>query len=256
MFDLKGKTAIITGGSKGIGRAIALSFAEAGANMALAARGPEALEQTAKEAEERGIRALAIPADVTDPEQLQSLVDQTVGELGTVDILVNNATSAPFMSTFDQIRMEGFLKYFRMGFESVVHCTRAVAPILLEKQSGSVINVASVAAYIASPGLSYYSSAKAAMVNLTKTLAQEWAASGIRVNAIAPGFIETEMNAKARESRGFYMNIKGLIPMGRWGTPEDVSNVALFLASDAAAFMTGSVIVVDGGQTLSNLGVG
>jgi NAD(P)-dependent dehydrogenase (short-subunit alcohol dehydrogenase family) len=253
MSDLKGKVAAVTGGSKGIGRAIAFAFAEAGADVALAARGPEALETAQKEIEERGVRAIAVPTDVSDPDQCQALVDRTVAELGTLDILVNNAGAAPFLSTFDQIRMDGFLKYFRILFDGTVYCTKAAAPVLLEKGEGSVINVASVAAYIASPGLTYYSSAKAAVVNLTRTLALEWAASGIRVNAIAPGWIETEMNVKARENEAYYEGILSQIPIGRWGTAEEVANVALFLASEASSYMTGSVIIVDGGQTLSTL---
>ncbi|MGH2651815.1 MAG: SDR family NAD(P)-dependent oxidoreductase, partial [Actinomycetota bacterium] len=168
MSDLKGKVAVVTGGSKGIGRAIALAFAGAGADVALAARGAEALEATLKEVEERGVRGLAVPTDVSDEGQCQALIDRTVGELGTVDILVNNAGAAPFLSTFDQIRMDGFWKYFRILFDGTVYCTKAAAPTLLEKGAGSVINVASVAAYIASPGLTYYSSAKAAVVNLTR----------------------------------------------------------------------------------------
>lgn len=254
MPDLDGKIALVTGGSKGIGRAIALAFAQAGANVSLAARGPEDLEKAAGEVEALGRRALAVPTDVTDQGQVQALVDRTVAEMGTIDILVNNAGAAPFLSTFDQIRLAGFEKYFGITFTGAVHCTHAAAPILLEKGTGGcVINVASVAAYIASPGLTYYAAAKAAMVSLTKTLAREWAPRGVRVNAIAPGFVETEMNAVARENPEFYEGVLSTIPMGRWGTPEDVANVALFLASDAASFMTGSVVVVDGGQTLSVL---
>jgi NAD(P)-dependent dehydrogenase (short-subunit alcohol dehydrogenase family) len=253
MAELDGNVALITGGSKGIGRAIALSFAEAGADVSLAARGTEALEKTAREVEERGRRMLAVPTDVTDPDQVQNLIDRTVGELGTIDILVNNAGAAPFLSTFDKVRMSGFEKYFGITFTGAVLVTHAAASTLLEKGSGCVINVASVAAYVASPGLTYYAAAKGALVNFTKTLAREWAPQGVRVNAVAPGFVETDMNVVAREDPAFTENIRSMIPLGRWGTPEDVAGVALFLASDAASFMTGSVVVVDGGQTLSVL---
>ena len=253
MAELDGKVALITGGSKGIGRAIALSFADSGADLSLASRGTEALEKTAREIEERGRRALAVPTDATDPEQVQSLIDRTLQELGGIDILVNNAGAAPFLSTFDQVRLSGFEKYFGITFTSSVLVTHAAAPTLLEKGTGSVINVASVAAYIASPGLTYYAAAKAAMVNFTKTLAREWAPHGVRVNAIAPGFVETDMNVVAREDPTYEETIRSMIPLGRWGTPEDVAGVARFLASDAASFMTGSVVVVDGGQTLSVL---
>jgi NAD(P)-dependent dehydrogenase (short-subunit alcohol dehydrogenase family) len=253
-FSLDGKVAIVTGGSKGIGRAIALAFAEAGASVALAARGEEDLRQTAKEVEAAGAQALPVVTDVTDTAAVENLVAQTVDRFGTVDILVNNAGAAPFLSTVDQIRLEGFEKYFRVNFLSAVYCTKAVGPVLLEKGSGSVLNVASVAGFIASPGLTYYASAKAALINLTKTVAREWAASGIRVNAVAPGWIETEMNDRARrEVPEFVGTTTAGIPMGRWGQPEEVAAAAVFLCSAAASFITGAVLVIDGGQTVSNL---
>ncbi len=251
---LQGKTAIITGASKGIGKAIARTFAAAGASVALAARGREELEQTAKEIEGEGGRALAIVTDVTEVGQVASLVDRTIAELGTVDILVNNAGAAPFLSTLDQIRLEGFEKYFRLNFNGAVHCTKAVAPVLMAKSDGCVLNVASVAGFIASPGLTYYASAKAALISFTRTVAQEWAAYGVRVNALAPGWIETEMNEPARQMiPEFNRRVLDSIPLGRWGTPEDVAGAALFMCSPAASFITGSVLVVDGGQTLSTL---
>jgi NAD(P)-dependent dehydrogenase (short-subunit alcohol dehydrogenase family) len=251
MPELDGKAAIVTGGSRGIGRAIALALAEAGADVALAARDPEHLDGTAKEVEALGRRALAVPTDVTDGEQVGALVERTVSELGRLDILVNNAGGAPFLSTVQTIRPEGFEKYFRLNFTSAFLCTRAAAPTLLTTGSGSVINIASVAGFIASPGLTYYAGAKAALISFTRTVAQEWASAGVRVNAVAPGWIETEMNEVARRDPSFVESIRSLIPMGRWGRAEEVAAVARFLASDAASFMTGAVVVVDGGQTLT-----
>ncbi|HEV8683335.1 MAG TPA: SDR family NAD(P)-dependent oxidoreductase [Actinomycetota bacterium] len=253
MTELEGKVALVTGGSRGIGRAIALAFAQAGADVMLAARGREELEAATKEVEAEGRRALAVPTDVTDPEQVRSLVDRAAEEMGTIDILVNNAGGAPFLSTVDSIREDGFEKYLRLNFTSAFYCTKAVAPLLLEKRAGCVINVASVAGLTASPGLTYYGAAKAALINFTRTVAREWASSGIRVNAIAPGWIETDLNVGARQDPNFYETIRSSIPMGRWGRSEEVATVARFLASDAASFITGAVIVVDGGQTLSNL---
>jgi len=252
-LSLKGKTAIVTGGSKGIGKAIATALAEAGASVAIAARGEDDLNRAAKELESAGAQALPVVTDVSDPDAVQALVDRTVEAFGTVDILVNNAGAAPFMSTLDQIRPSGFEKYFRINFMGALYCTKAVAPVMLARQSGCVVNVASVAGFIASPGLSYYSTAKAALINLTKTASREWASSGIRVNAVAPGWVETDMNEQARQFPEFYQSALASIPMGRWAKPEDIAGPVLFLCSPAAAFITGSVLVVDGGQTTTAL---
>ncbi|HEX6262282.1 MAG TPA: SDR family NAD(P)-dependent oxidoreductase [Actinomycetota bacterium] len=254
MPGLDGRVALVTGGSKGIGKAIALALAEDGADVALAARGEEDLATAAKEVEALGRRALPVPTDVTDPEQVGTLVRRTIDELGGLDVLVNNAGAAPFLSTVESIRPEGFEKYFRVNFHSAFYATRAAAGHLLKQGSGSVVNVASVAAFIASPGLTYYAGAKAALIAFTKTVAQEWAPHGIRVNAVAPGWIETDLNAYSRQDPGFVESTRAQIPMGRWGTAEEVAAVVRFLASDAASFMTGSVVVVDGGQTLTALG--
>ncbi len=253
MPELDGKVALVTGASKGIGRAISLRLAAAGADIALAARGAEALERTAGDVRDLGRRAFPSPTDVADPAQVRVLVDNTVEALGTIDVLVNNAGAAPFVSTVDEIREEGFEKYFKVTFTSAFYCTKAAAPVFLEKKGGGVINIASIAGFTASPGLTYYASAKAALIGFTRTVAHEWAHLGIRVNAIAPGWIETEMNEARREDPDWYERVRGTIPMGRWGTAEEVANVALFLASDAASYITGSVIVVDGGQTISRL---
>jgi 2-deoxy-D-gluconate 3-dehydrogenase len=249
-LSLESRVAVVTGGSKGIGKAVALALAEHGADVAVAARGEEDLNLVAKEIEALGRRALPVPTDVTDQEQVQALVDRTVGELGGLDILVNNAGAAPFFSTIASLKASGFEKYFRTNFHSAFFATQAAAPHLLEKQKGSVINVASIAGFMATPGLSYYGAAKAALVSLTRTTAQEWASSGIRVNAIAPGWVESEMNAQARQDPGFVKGVVDRIPMGRWGMPDEVAGVAVFLASDASSFMTGSVIVMDGGESL------
>jgi NAD(P)-dependent dehydrogenase (short-subunit alcohol dehydrogenase family) len=253
MPELDGKVALVTGGSKGIGRAIALRFAEAGADIALAARGREDLEGAAEEVGKLGRRALPVPTDVADVGQVTALVKKTVQDLGTIDILVNNAGAAPFRAPVDEIKEEGFEKYFKVSFTSAFYCTKAAGPFLLEGGNGSVINVASVAGFTASPGLAYYASAKAALISFTRTVAHEWAPRGVRVNAIAPGWIETDMNDALRQDERWYEGVRRTIPMGRWGTAEEIAEVALFLASDAASYITGSVIVADGGQTISRL---
>jgi NAD(P)-dependent dehydrogenase (short-subunit alcohol dehydrogenase family) len=250
---LDGQVAVVTGGSKGIGRQIALALAGAGADVAVAARGKENLERTASEIEGLGRRAVALPADLSEQSAIEDLVERAKGEFGGFDIWVNNAGAAPFLSSIDAMRPDGFEKYFRLNFVSAFHAMRLAGPVLLSRGSGCVLNVASVAAYVASPGLSYYGPAKAALVNLTRTAALEWASGGVRVNAVAPGWIETEMNAVGRQNPDWNRQVLSSIPLGRWGRPEDVAGAALFLCSPAASWITGTVLVVDGGQTVTNL---
>jgi NAD(P)-dependent dehydrogenase (short-subunit alcohol dehydrogenase family) len=252
-FKLDGQAAVVTGASKGIGKAIALALAQAGARVVMAARGRDELERAAKEVEAAGGTAVAVPADVTDMGQVQALIDRTVAEFGSMDILVNNAGAAPFMSSLADIRLEGFEKYFRVNFMGAVYCTKAATPVLLGQGHGCVLNIASVAGFIATPGEAYYGAAKAALIQFTRTMAREWASSGIRVNALAPGWVDTPMNEPLRALPEVNREIIGSIPMGRWGRPEEIAAAALFLCSPAASFITGSVLVADGGQTTSTL---
>ena len=253
-FRVDGQAAIVTGGGSGIGRAIAVAFAGAGASVAVAGRRADALSETVEAITTSGGRAVAVPADVMDPGQVQALVDRTVEEFGTLDIVVNNAGAAPFMSSLADARLEGFEKYFRVNYMGAVYVTKAAGAILLAKRSGCVLNVASVAGFIATPGEAYYGDAKAAMIHFTRTVAREWATSGVRVNAVAPGWVDTPINASLRAIPDVNRGILDSIPMGRWGEPEEIAAAALFLCSPSASFITGSVLVVDGGQTTSALG--
>jgi NAD(P)-dependent dehydrogenase (short-subunit alcohol dehydrogenase family) len=248
-FDLTGKTALVTGASRGIGAAIALALARAGADVALNSRNPEALEKVAAEIGELGRRAVVVPADVTDVEAVRGMVARAVEGLGHVDTVVNNAGGTAFMAPFTQLRFAGWEKVMRLNVESVVHVLQAVAPHLLERGSGSVINVASVAGLGATPALSPYGASKAALISLTRSLAVEWAATGVRVNALCPGWTATELNRNLWEDEQISAGMVATIPMGRWGRAEEMAGPAVFLAADASSFMTGQVLVIDGGQT-------
>lgn len=256
MFELslKDQVAIVTGAGRGIGRAVAHAFARAGASVALASRTQEELERVAGEVRSLGGRALVVPTDAADKAAMQLLVDRTVAEFGTLDIMVNNAGVAPFLASFMDTTPEGFEKYFGINFWSVVYGTRAAGAVLLQKGSGCVLNLASIDAITVEHGLAYYGTAKAAIVNLTRSTALEWASSGVRVNALAPGYIDTPMNAPERADPEAERKVLAAIPLGRWGRPEEVAAAAVFLCSSAAGFITGEVLVIDGGQTISSAG--
>lgn len=249
MNDLAGKRAFVTGASRGIGRAVAVGFAAAGADVAVVARTEEALREAAAEIEAYGGRSLVLPCDVTDSDAVRAAVERTVEAFGAIDVVVNNAGGTPFRAPLTEMRFAGWEKAMRLNVDSAVHVCQAAGPHLLERGSGSVINMASVAGLIGSPELSHYGAAKAALVSLTKSLAVEWAPRGVRVNALCPGWTATDLNRMLWEDEQMSAALMSGVPMGRWARADEMVAPAVFLAGDASSYMTGQVLVVDGGQT-------
>jgi 2-deoxy-D-gluconate 3-dehydrogenase len=249
LFDLTGRKAFVTGASRGIGRAIAVAYADAGADVALVARGADGLAETAAAVRAVGRDAYIIPADVTSYDAVADAVAAAIDQLGYIDIVVNNAGGSNFMVPFRDIRLTGWDKLIQLNLSSAVYVCHAVAGHLLDRGKGSVINMASVAGVAASPTMASYGAAKAGLVSLTKSLAVEWAAGGVRVNALCPGWTATELNRTLWEDPIAGPATIATTPMGRWASAEEMAGPAVFLASDAASYMTGQALVVDGGQT-------
>ena len=245
--SLSGKKAIVTGASRGIGRAIAEDFARAGADVAVIARDEERLAEVASVIQSHGQIGVVAVADVMDPEVFRGALAAAVESLGGVDILVNNAGGNRFTVPLAQTRFSGWSKTVRLNLESVVHACQEILPVMYEQESGSVINISSVTALRGAPGMSHYAAAKAGIVSLTQSVALESAALGVRVNALLPGWIYTEFTEFLRASDRDEEVVLSRVPMGRWGEPQEIAAVAQFLASDAASFMTGQAISVDGG---------
>jgi NAD(P)-dependent dehydrogenase (short-subunit alcohol dehydrogenase family) len=249
MFSLAGRTALVTGASRGIGAAIAVGLARAGADLALAARSEAALNDVAASVRSLGRRALAVPTDVTVAEEVDRLVTATIEELGHIDVLVNNAGGPVFNAPFLDIRPAGWDRLIALNLTSVATCCRAVGRHMVERGTGSIVNNGSPGVLRPWPAIGAYSAAKAAVLNLTQVLAQEWGRSGVRVNMISPGWIRTDVNEAFARNPEAFAQIAGDVPLGRWGDPDDVVGTVVWLASDAAAYVTGAHIPVDGGLT-------
>lgn len=243
---LEGKTAIITGASRGIGRGIALAFAQNGANVAFTySASAEAAKTLEEELAAYGIKARGYQSDAADFNQAQKLVDDVVAEFGTVDILINNAGITKD-NLLMRISEEDFDKVIQVNLKSVFNMTKAVQRPMLKQRKGSIINMSSVVGVQGNAGQSNYAASKAGMLGFTKSIALELGSRNIRCNAIAPGFIQTEMTGKLDENV-----VKGwtdAIPLKRGGTPDDVANACIFLASDMSAYITGQTLNVDGGM--------
>jgi NAD(P)-dependent dehydrogenase (short-subunit alcohol dehydrogenase family) len=248
IFSLEGKTALVTGASRGIGAAIALAYAEAGADVAVAARTTADLEEVAGKIEANGRRAVPITCDATNPDQVRACVDRTLTELDHIDVLVNNAGGTRFIAPFLETRDEGWFKGINVNLHTAYYFCKAAGPHLVERGGGSVINVASAGGLHGVPTMSFYGAAKAAVIHLTRTLALEWGHVGVRVNALCPGWVRTDLNRNLWEEPSAASATISRVALGRWGETSDVVGAAIWLASDASAYVTGATIVIDGGQ--------
>lgn len=246
VFNFSGKTAVVTGSGRGIGRVIAQSLAQAGANVVLCSRTKAEIDAVADEISGSGGKALAVAADLTIHDQLENLVDATIQEFGRIDILVNNAARS-FLRTLLDLREDGWDKCFNTNVRAVWLLSRLVARRMIGQKGGKIINITTVGADKAEVGMAAYGCSKAALKHLTRCMAKEWAQLGINVNAVAPGFTRTDFSRPIWSNPEMEALIARAIPKGKIGEPEDVVGAVLFLASGAADYITGETIYVDGG---------
>lgn len=244
---LKDKVAVITGASRGIGKAAALALVSQGAKVVINyARSSDAAEATVKEITDAGGKAIAFQADVSQGAEVDNLIKTTLDQYGRIDVLVNNAGITQDTLLL-RMKPEQWQAVIDLNLTGVFLCTKAVSKTMLKQRSGRIINIASVAGQMGNPGQANYSAAKAGVIGFTKTVAKELANRGITVNAVSPGFIETDMTNDLKSD-----DIIKFIPLGRYGKPEEVAGTIRFLASDpAAAYITGQVFNVDGGMVMA-----
>jgi NAD(P)-dependent dehydrogenase (short-subunit alcohol dehydrogenase family) len=248
-FDLTGRRVWITGASRGLGRAIALGFAASGADVALTARSAESLRDVAAEAEALGAKTLVLPASVSDPEAVASAVVDIERAWGGLDSLVNCAGVSPMFKKAELVEDDEWRLVLEVNVTGSFLCAREAGKLMLDRDGGSIVNISSILGQVGGERMAAYSASKGAVDALTRTLALEWATRGIRVNTIAPGYFETDMTEALRGHKKWRGHLLSRIPMGRFGMPQELVSAALFLASDASGFMTGSTMVVDGGWT-------
>ena len=251
-FSLEGKAALVTGGSRGIGKITALGFAKAGADVAVASRKLPDLEKVAEEIRGLGRRSLAVEAHVGRMEQIQNLVEKVVGEFGKIDILVNNAGVSPVYTNALDLEERAWDTIMNLNLKGLFFLSQAVARVMKEQGEGKIINVASVDGFNPEYMVSAYSISKAAVVMATKAMARDWTEYNIRVNAIAPGAIHTQMlDGKWTVAPEMKTETEKKIPMGRIAEPEEIADAMIYLASDASSYVTGQTFIIDGGLLIT-----
>ena len=252
-FRLDGKQALITGGSRGFGREIALAFADAGADVVLTARNADDLDNVAAEISARGRQARTYAADMADPAACEALCAQVLDEAGPIEILVNNVGGRNLDVAIEDTDLATWQKYVDLNLTHCFICTKMIGGAMLPRGAGRIINIASISGMIANRGIGgrHYETTKAALIHFTRATAADWAPRGVNVNAICPGLFMTEPNRRWAELHPEVIEtFVGAVPMGRTGEPDEIGPLALFLASPASSYVTGAAYVIDGGYTL------
>ncbi|GAA0722909.1 SDR family oxidoreductase [Aquimarina litoralis] len=250
-FNLKGKVAIITGSSKGIGKSIAQGLAEYGAKVVISSRNQEAVDNVAEEFNNNGLEAIGIACHIGKADQRKELIEKTIEHYGGVDILVNNAAINPIYAPIEEAEEEVFDKIMDVNVKAPWLLSNLVLSSMKERGGGSVINIASVEALHPGAGLGLYSTSKAALLMLTKNQAKEWGQYGIRANVICPGLIKTKFSAALWQNEKLLNKIEKSLPSSRMGMPDEMAGIVCLLASDAGAYMTGGVYTADGGYMIA-----
>jgi NAD(P)-dependent dehydrogenase (short-subunit alcohol dehydrogenase family) len=249
-FRLDNKVAIITGASKGIGKAIAMALGQQGAKVVIASRKQEAVDQTAKEFLVEGIEAIGIAAHMGDMGQIKNLVEKTVKQFGGIDIIVNNAATNPSFGPINEADNTVFDKIMEVNVKGPLELCKLAYPIMKQRGGGSVINISSIEGITPGTGLGLYSVSKASLIALTKVLAKEWGPDKIRANVICPGLVKTKFSEALTGNEKILKHVLAKQALTQLAEPEDIAGLALFLASDASSFCTGSVYTADGGYTI------
>jgi len=250
LFDLKGRVALVTGGNGGIGLGMARGLAAAGADVVVAGRQAAKSEAAANELAALGVRTAAVEVNVADEASVRSMVEQTMARMGRLDILVNNA-GINIRKRPEEYKMSEWREVLSINLDGAFYCSHAAQPAMKSGGGGKIINIGSMMSIFGAPFATPYAASKGGIVQMTKALATAWAVDNIQVNAVLPGWIDTELTQKAREQvDGLHNNVLKRTPAGRWGEPTDFAGIAVFLASRASDFVTGTAIPVDGGFSI------